>query len=105
MSNLRFFTLSLFCAIFLNSGLAHAQSSSPSVISSQGLIQSANGVPAMDSIYSITVILWPDADGGIPLWQDIFQAEVRGGVFNILLGSQTPLPPSSVMDRPLVDQC
>jgi hypothetical protein len=73
----------------------------PNVISYQGLIQGVNGSRVIDSTYPITVILWRDADGGTPLWQDVFQTEVTGGVFNILLGSQTPLPSSQVMDHPL----
>ncbi len=73
----------------------------PNVISYQGVIQSVNGVPVQDSTYPVTVIIWTDADAGTPIWQDVFNAEVRGGVFNILLGSHIPLPASSAMDHPL----
>ena len=84
-------------SIFLSSTL-RAQSS---MISYQGLLQGVNGAPVKDSTYPITVIIWTDAVGGSPIWQDVFQAEVSGGVFNVLLGSQTPLPLSSEMDHPL----
>jgi hypothetical protein len=84
-------------SVFLQASL-HAQSS---VISYQGLIRTAIGVPVADSTYPITVLMWIDSVGGSPLWQDVFQSQVIGGVFNVLLGSQTPLPSSSDMDRPL----
>ncbi len=89
-----------FAFLFFVSYTLQAQQA-PNVISYQGLIQGVNGSRVIDSTYPITVILWSDADGATPIWQDVFQAKVQGGVFNILLGSQTPLPSSQVMDHPL----
>ncbi len=88
-----------FLSLFLQSSL-YAQRVTH-VISYQGIINGVNGVTPKDSTYPVTVILWTEPDGGSPLWQDIFQTEVKGGVFNISLGSQTPLPSSQVMDHSL----
>ncbi len=54
-----------------------------------------------DSVYPVTILMWADSTGGTPIWQDVFQTELTSGFFNILLGSQTPLPSSPMMDRPL----
>ena len=71
-----------------------AQTASPSVntISYQGSIVEMDGSAVKDSIYPITVSIWTDATQGTRLWRDVFQTEVKGGIFNILLGSQIPLP-------------
>jgi hypothetical protein len=78
----------------------HAQQAA-NVISYQGLIQGVNGATVKDSTYPITVSIWTDASSGPELWRDIFQTEVKNGIFNIMLGSQNPLPPSTQMDKPL----
>jgi hypothetical protein len=68
----------ILCAFFfLVSFSIHAQSSITPVISYQGLIQGIDGAPVKDSTSPITVIIWTDADGGIPIWQNVFQAEVK----------------------------
>ncbi len=89
-----------FAFFFFVSYSLHAQTSQP-VISYQGLIQGTDGAPIKDSTYPITILIWRDTMQGTPIWQDVFQTEVRGGVFNILLGSQSPLPAPSDMDHPL----
>ena len=71
------------------------------MISYQGLIQSQEGVPIGDSTYPTSVSIWADSSGGTELWRDVFQTSVKSGIFNIMLGSQTPLPSSAQMDKPL----
>jgi hypothetical protein len=71
------------------------------VISYQGLIQGVNALPVKDSAYPIAISLWTDSAGGSQIWEDVFQTPVKSGIFNILLGSQTPLPSPSEMDKPL----
>ncbi len=86
------------CLLFQTS--VYAQQAA-TVISYQGLIQGKNGLSVKDSIYPISISIWTDASGGTELWQDVFQTSVRNGIFNIMIGSQLPLPASSDMDRPL----
>jgi hypothetical protein len=80
-----------------------AQTASPSnyTISYQGSIVEMDGSAVKDSSYPITVSIWTDATQGTRLWHDVFQTVVKGGIFNILLGSQIPLPAPALMDQPL----
>lgn len=89
---------------FLFGGILSAQrtTETPGVISYQGIISSHNGAPLANGEYSIIVTLYADAAGTVKVWQDTYMTPVRGGVFNIYLGSGTvSLPASSQMDRAL----
>ena len=85
--------------LLVHSSLYAQQASN--VISYQGLIQGVNGASVKDSTYSVSISMWTNATGGTQLWQDVFQTPVKDGIFNIMLGSQVPLPASADMDRPL----
>lgn len=74
----------------------------PRTISYQGLLTSTDGTPLPDGPYDIAVSLFLDEDGTQPLWNAIFNTDVRNGVFNILLGNDRhPLPAPLQMNRPL----
>ncbi len=66
----------------------------PRTLSYQGLLRSSAGTPVNDT-EAITVRLYADSAGKQLLWQDVFTVNVQNGVFNILLGSQKPLPPAA----------
>lgn len=73
----------------------------PRTISYQGMLTSNSGSPLPDGTHSVTVTLYTDPAGTIPLWQDRYDAPTSGGVFNLYLGSNTPLPSPEQMNRPL----
>jgi len=90
--------------ILLAGGMLRAQQTTtrPDVISYQGMVASSDGSPVADGEYSVTMTLYGDEGGAVEIWQDTYTAVVRGGVFNIYLGSGTvPLPAPSRMDRAL----
>ncbi len=92
--------------LFLAGSGAHAQqaqapTASNHTISYQGTIVEMDGSAVKDSTYPITVSIWTDATQGTRLWRDVFPTEVKGGIFNILLGSHIPLPSPALMDQPL----
>src|SRR5579872_206765 len=79
------------------STLCYAQQNStdiPRVLSYQGQIQSSTGLP-VNGPQSITVRLYSDSAGQQLVWEDRFVTPVQSGEFNILLGSQRPLPDAS----------
>ena len=89
--------------LFSMTPLAHAQQSTvdiPHTISYQGVIQSTAGMPLTGS-QLITIRLYGDSAGMDLTWEDAFTTNVQNGVFNLLLGSQKPLPATSLMDMPL----
>ncbi|MFN5309859.1 MAG: hypothetical protein ACK5C0_10430 [Candidatus Kapaibacterium sp.] len=69
----------------------HAQTAGvPRQISYQGVLREGDKVPA-DGMYSVTLALYDKATGGQPLWQETQTVEVKGGLFNIILGQYVPL--------------
>lgn len=84
----------------------HAQTTGsldvPRTISYQGVLSSTAGTPLPDGDYDITVRLYADPSGTLPLWQDTYRTNVRGGLFNLYIGGgNSPLPSSAEMNRPL----
>src|ERR1035437_10313650 len=97
------------CAMLLSVRMSYAQSLSSAAaggaahtISYQGSLTGPDGQRVPDGKTQIEVSLWTDANGeGTRVWHDSFETDVRGGIFNLQLGSQTPLPTSTEMDKPL----
>lgn len=76
--------------------------SSPAVISYQGMFTSSDGAPVPDGEYQITVTLYGDEQGTYRIWQDNYRTMVQGGVFSLYLGSgRVPLPGPGQMDKAL----
>jgi len=71
--------------------------SSPHVIDYQAQLLE-DGRP-IDGKYNVTITIYSDPDGKVALWSDQFMTDVRGGVFNIALGSNHPLPSSKELDK------
>ncbi|MBN8572475.1 MAG: hypothetical protein J0M05_01050 [Candidatus Kapabacteria bacterium] len=62
----------------------------PRQISYQGVLHQGDKV-SPDGMYSVTLALYDKATGGQPLWQETQTVEVKGGLFNIILGQYVPL--------------
>jgi len=74
----------------------------PHTLSYQGYLLDSQGAPVADGNYSVTLRMYTDAQGVAKVWEDAFTAQVRNGVFNILLGSgKYSLPGANVMSAPL----
>ncbi len=82
---------------------AFAQSApSREAISYQGVLRGADGSMPSDGAYQIRVHLYADSGGTQELWADNFNAQLTGGIFNLMLGAgSNPLPSSATLDRPL----
>jgi hypothetical protein len=62
-----------------------------------GQLLNAENQPAPDSAYTFQFELYESANGGQPLWTEVqTQAPVHNGVFNTVLGMETPLALSLV---------
>ena len=87
-------------------GLAWASVSEatvPATMSLQGALQGAMGGPAPDGNYAITVALYKDAVGGLPIWTEGPAAvTAKNGAFAHLAGSQNPLPVAQLGALPQV---
>jgi hypothetical protein len=62
----------------------------PPVISYQGVLTDGGGV-ASDGMYSMVFALYDVAGGGTALWSETQSVTVSKGIFNVVLGSVTPI--------------
>lgn len=97
---------SLCILLCLGAATMHAQSivdhgDVPRIFSYQGLLTGPGGIAVPDGEYELTVSLYADPTGSLMIWRETSRASVAGGVFNLLLGSGTPLPDPATMSRPL----
>ncbi len=80
-----FVTLALvLCAV-----LAHADV--PQTMSYQGVLRDSEGNVVPDDSYSIEFNIYDIDVGGTSLWTETKSVDVRDGLFNVILGSATPL--------------
>lgn len=74
-------------------------SSSTNTIAYQGRLANAGGAP-LTGVYSIIFRLYSAASGGVPLWEEQWTGpngvSVSDGLFNVMLGSLTPIPSAVV---------
>jgi hypothetical protein len=74
-------------------------SSSTNTIAYQGRLANAGGAP-LTGVYSIIFRLYSAASGGVPLWEEQWTGpngvSVSDGLFNVMLGSLTPIPQAIV---------
>ena len=63
----------------------------PQTISYQGVLTNVNGTPVVDGSYSLTFKLYDVPINGDSLWQETQNVQVTSGLFNVILGSVTPL--------------
>lgn len=72
-------------------GIAGAQNPK---ISMQGALKSANGSSVPDGTYTVTFRLYTVETGGSPVWEEIAQVDVVGGIYSHYLGSVAALEAS-----------
>ncbi len=93
-------------SLLLTSTTLHAQQTTqldvPKTVSYQGLLTSGDGTPLPDGLHTITVTLYGDQAGTQVIWQDSYEAQTTGGLFNLYLGSGAQaLPQGKQLNRPL----
>jgi len=81
----------VFALALLGISTASGFAAVPRTMSFQGLLTDETGNPLADRQYSIEVFLYNVETGSAPRWQDTFDVETAGGVFDIILGSGAPL--------------
>lgn len=106
--NILFTLLVAFCLIGTSRVWAAPQSvsaqagSSTTTIAYQGRLADSSGA-ALDGDYIITFRLYNVASGGLPLWEEFWiggnNVHVTNGLFNVLLGSLTPIPQSVIIEN------
>ena len=72
----------------------------PRTISYQGLLADSLGNPKSDGTYTFTFRLYDVGSGGTPVWTEIKDLQVRGGLFFTALGDVTSLGAGVLFDRP-----
>jgi len=79
-----------------------AAGTSTGTIAYQGRLADANGIP-LTGTYNMIFRLYDAASGGTPLWTEQWTGsngvKVSDGLFNVMLGSLTPIPTSLVTDH------
>jgi hypothetical protein len=81
-----------FCSIVLLlifSGLTFSQI--PQTLSYQGILTDGTGVLVPDNNYQLTFKLYETSAGGTALWEEMQTVAVSKGLFNVILGSVSPL--------------
>jgi hypothetical protein len=79
------------CALIIG-GTAHPASAQiPQTMSYQGVLTDGAGTPEPDGSYNITFSLYAASSGGSAIWTETQSVQVTGGIFSVILGSQTPL--------------
>jgi hypothetical protein len=85
-------------AILFVLGIQAAWGQIPQTISYQGVLTDASGTAVPDGDYNLTFKLYDAATGRTELWSEDQSVEVSNGIFNVILGSITPLTLS--FDKP-----
>jgi hypothetical protein len=62
----------------------------PKTISYQGMITDKDGNP-LNGDQALTLRLYNVENNGEPLWEEVHEVAVSNGIFNIILGNETPL--------------
>lgn len=82
-------TLSFMLVLILSGQVAWGQI--PQTMSYQGVLTDAKGSLVSDGVYRIAFKLYTAAEGGTPIWSETQSITVKDGLFNVTLGSVTPL--------------
>lgn len=101
------FLLVLLLAGFLCTAIANfSYAGVPQMINYQGTLTDTGGNPVPNGNYNIEFKIYDVASGGAALWSEKWdlttsQVTVVGGIFNVMLGFQSPIPVSFFADHPL----
>ena len=63
----------------------------PQMMSYQGRLTDASGVPVEDKLYAVRFRLYAEPTGGMPFWEEEQQVRTQDGLFSVLLGSVAPI--------------
>ena len=63
----------------------------PQTLSYQGVLTDANGTLVPDGKYTLTFKLFDAAAGGMAIWSENQEVFIQNGLFNVALGSVSPL--------------
>ncbi len=69
----------------------------PRLINFQGRLTDSSGKFVVDGNYSVTFSIYSVPSGGSALWSETQSVSVSKGLFNVILGSNTPIP-NSIFD-------
>jgi hypothetical protein len=83
--------------LFVMSNVALAQI--PREISYQGIVIDGSGNPIKDGDHTLEVSFYDQITGGPVLHGETFVTPFKAGIFNVILGSQTPFPNSLQFDK------
>ena len=86
-------------SIVLLIAAATAQAQVPRTISYQGVLADNAGNFVNDGSYTLVLSLHDAQTGGTKLFTETHQATVVRGIFNVIIGSATPIPASLRFDR------
>ena len=70
----------------------------PRTFSYQGHVTNGSGTPISDGAHTVTVNLYNAPSGGSPIYTETQNVGVSSGVFSMIIGSVTPIPPSVSFD-------
>lgn len=82
----------LFAAMLILAACASSFGAIPSLISYQGRLTDLSGNPVADNVYILTLKVYADSTTGTSLWSEVKAVDVKGGLFNTQLGTDSPLP-------------
>lgn len=71
----------------------------PRILSYQGVLTDPNGTLLPDGNHVLKLTLYSSAFGTTPLYFEIQSVPVIRGVFNVIIGTSTPIPTSLTFDR------
>lgn len=95
-------TTSILCLVFsvLAFGtLSTVNAQIPKQMSYQGLIVDNGGNPIADGNHTLEVNLYPSPTSSVPLHSETFLTPTKAGIFNVILGTNTPFAPTLLFDK------
>jgi hypothetical protein len=84
------FTILIFIPLLFISA-QYTWSQVPKTISYQGILTQSNGAVVSNGNYSITFNLYAESSNGTILWSETQNVGVEKGIFNVILGSKSPI--------------
>ncbi len=98
MANSRFRSLLLALAVVGALASTPLSAQAPRQISYQGVLTTSGGSPVADGTHSVVIKIY--STGGTELFSETHNTSTARGLFNILIGSVNPLPPSLTFSEP-----
>lgn len=92
----RFASITLLIAVLVTAATAQV----PRTISYQGLLTGSSGEPISSGEHTLKVMIYDLPTGGSALFSETQSVSVNNGLFNMIIGSTTPIPASLGFNRP-----